>query len=249
MEQISKKAKTVLISLGLLTIAVVGLTVAYYSSQKDFENQFRLKEPGVAIYEKFNPTDWWVPGEEKSKEAWFTNTGELDMLLRFKIDVDWAEKPKDKDGKPIEDVDPRTVVNLYWKGTKKDGQGKVTDPVLLPTKETEGFDFIPIVQTEDGKEVIYYYYTKILKAKDMEGSSTKHVLESEGFSKELSNDGHKNSDYSNTQIDLTIKGETVLVDENAVKEQWPGVAVEFKKGADGNIISVAWEKSTEESSN
>ena len=85
MAQISKKAKKILIVLGLLTIAVIGLTLAYYSGQEEFENEFHVKEPGVAIYEKFNPTDWWVPGEEKSKQAWFTNTGEMDMLLRFKI--------------------------------------------------------------------------------------------------------------------------------------------------------------------
>lgn len=240
MKQVSKKTTKILIILGLLITTAVGLTLAYYNSQKTFSNEFHVKEPGVSIYEKFNPTDWWVPGEEKSKQAWFANTGELDMLLRFKIDVDWApgQKPKDANGNEL-NVDAKDVVTLYWKDSKYD-ENEIKGPIILPKATEEnrvvgdqkrdidgvvtddeedilpsGFDFIPVYQ--DGNT--YYYYKKILKAKDDPQFKTQHVLESVKFSENLSNDGHLHSNYAGSQIDLTITGETVLVDWRAVEEQ------------------------------
>ncbi len=189
MMKIVKKTKYIL---ALLLVALVGGTIAYYTSQQDFENEFKVPKPGVAIQEKFMPMDSWVPGEEKSKEVWFTNTGEMDMLLRFTVDAEWV-------GDDHPDVDADSVITLYW------NQGNDTRDDENPPEY-----FI----TDTKKE--YYYYTKVLKA----GTSTQHVLESVKFATKLSNDGHLNSDYSNTQINLTITGETVLADAEAVKDQW-----------------------------
>ncbi len=204
MSKRNKKTKNILILLVLLLIAVIGGTVAYYFSKKDFSNEFRVPEPGVAIQERFSPADSWVPGEEKKKEVWFTNTGEMDMLLRFSVEAEWAS-----DSHP--NVDPNNVITLFW------NQGNETRDAQNPPVN---FQIITDGNTK------YYYYTKILEA----GKSTEHVLESVKFSSELSNDGHKNSDYSNTQINLTIKGETVLVDEAAVAEQWPGRSYSVSNG-------------------
>lgn len=192
MKKVVKQTKHILVILALLVVAVVGGTIAYYSSQQDFENEFKVPKPGVAIQEKFMPTDSWVPGEEKSKEVWFTNTGEMDMLLRFTVEAEWV-------GDDHPDVDADSVITLFW----NQGNDQRDD-------ENPPVDFV----SDEKKE--YYYYTKILKA----GESTQHVLESVKFSTDLSNDGHLNSDYSNTQINLTITGETVLADAEAVAEQW-----------------------------
>lgn len=193
MKQMSAKAKKILVALGLLLAAAVGMTVAFYASRKTFDNEFRVKKPGVAVVEKFNPADHWVPGEEKSKQVWFTNTGEQDMLLRFSVKAEWdPATPHPNDGRS-----PESVVTLYWNtGEGNRGEG-------VPA------DFTKISQ--NGIE--YYYYTKVLKA----GESTQHVLESVKFAANLSNskDGHENSDYSGTQINLTITGETVLADAEA----------------------------------
>lgn len=189
MKRINVKAKGILAALGLLLAAAAGVTAAYYVSQKRFENEFKVDKPGVAVVEKFNPSDHWVPGEEKSKEVWFTNTGEQDMLLRFSVEAEWASETEHPNR------DASDVVKLYWnKGNGDRGEG-------TPADFTE-FD-------QDG--IRYYYYQKVLKA----GESTDHVLESVKFETNLSNDGHENSDFSNTQINLTIKGETVLADEEA----------------------------------
>lgn len=256
MKQISPKAKKILIALGLLTVAIVGLTLAYYNSQKEFENEFHVKEPGVAIYEKFNPTDHWVPGEEKSKEIWFKNTGEMDMLLRFSIDVEWETPPiytNDKGETIVVDVPAKDVVDLYWKNSEKE-KGPNGEPKATPLPKTEeeaaalaGFDFIPV--TQEG--VTYYYYKKVLKAKGtLDGtgadlSKTQNVLESVGFSPNLSNDGHEHSDYSNTQINLTIKGETVLADNEAVKDQWKDMP-QIQATIDFATGTVTWTQVSEE---
>ncbi len=256
MKEVSKKTIKILITLGLLITAVIGMTIAYYNSHKVFENEFHVKAPGVSIYEKFNPTDWWVPGEEKSKKAWFANTGELDMLLRFKVDVKWAEGQEttdtDEKGNPVA---ARDVITLYWQDSThtQDNESGVTEkvpPVILKEATPEepvviipGFDFVGVY--EDG--TTYYYYKKILEAKGSPGYKTQNVLESVKFSSELSNDGHKNSDYSSTQIDLTITGETVLVDWRAVEEMgWMEIGSGYK-GDNGNIdftseLEIPWGK-------
>lgn len=197
MKRINVKAKGILAALGLLLVTAAGVTAAYYASQKKFENEFKVDKPGVAVVEKFNPSDLWVPGEEKSKEVWFTNTGEQDMLLRFSVEVEWEPGMEPKTEPGTETRSASDVVELYWNlGEGDRGEG-------IPV----GFTDIE----QNGTK--YYYYNKVLKA----GESTEHVLESVKFKTNLSNskDGHENSDFSNTQINLTIKGETVLADEEA----------------------------------
>lgn len=252
MKQLSKKTAKILITLSVMALAIIGLTMAYYSSQKEFKNEFRIKEPGVVIYEKFNPTDWWVPGEEKSKQAWFANTGEMDMLLRFSIEIKWADghapSYKDENGNVVQvDVSAKDVVDLYWKDS-------VDKPNPLPLPKTleeaaalNGFDFIPV--TQNG--VTYYYYKKILKAKGTVGSDgadlskTQNVLESVKFHTNLSNDRHDNSDYSNTQIDLVIKGETVLADADAVRDMWKEIP-KIQAEIDFEAGTVEWIEGSEE---
>ena len=214
MKKILEKNKKTLVIFGLFLLAAIGMTVAYYNSMKDFKNEFSTSKPGVAIHEIFDPTDYWVPGEEKSKKVWFSNSGEMDMLLRFKVDIAWADETAHPDNPP------QNFVTLYWKASK-DTEGKKRVPVKLDEadkaneNENENFDF---VLGPDG----YYYYNKVLKAEDSDMSLTQNVLESVKFSENLSNDGHKNSDYSNVQVNVTIQGETVLASAGgqAAVDEW-----------------------------
>ena len=206
MKEIIKKRKPAFLIFCLLAVTAVGATIAYFSSQKDFGNEFRVKAPGVAMEEKFNPADHWVPGEEKAKEVWFTNTGQMDMLLRFSVDIQWDETV------PHPDRDPKDVIGLYWYGGEKGGEC-----IRIPARSADGthsdaapVGFKQIVQ--DGRA--YFYYEKVLKA----GESTQHTLESVKFATNLSNDGHNNSDFSDTRLLVTIRGETVLADSDAVQE-------------------------------
>ena len=206
---------------GFLIAVLVGVTVAYYNSAKEFENVFSVKSPGVAVEEKFNPSDHWLPGEEKQKEVIFKNTGKMDMLLRFSVDIEWDDSAmekdsegniievKNKDGKRL--VNGRTaesVITLYWNSGQKDED----ENDIRISDDTKICDFTKEIQNGE----TYYYYNKVLKA----GEKTNKVLESVKFMADLSNDGHKNSDFSNKQINVSVKAETVLADEKASDAEW-----------------------------
>lgn len=228
MKQLLEKNKKILIALGLLFLAAAGLTYAYYNSMKDFKNEFRTPKPGVAIHEIFDPSDYWVPGEEKSKKALFSNSGESDMLLRFKVDIAWDGADSDHPQNA-----PENFVTLYWKdSSNKKGDG-TPDPIEL--SEASGRDDFDFVLGPDG----YYYYKKVLKAEGSDMSLTQDVLQSVKFSEHLSNDGHANSNYSNVQINVKIQGETVLASAGgkAAEDEWDAVNKVFIGEGD----SVMWE--------
>ena len=221
MTSITKKTKNILIILALLLLAVVGATIAYFTSRTDFKNEFHVSKPGAAVVERFNPADHWVPGEEKSKEIWFVNSGEADMLLRFKVDASWAEgyEPKNAAGEkvdPLPDIWEKNIITLNWNGG---GGDKTADDGSIK-------NFRKITDSAG----TYYYYTRVLKA----GESTDKVLESVTFSSSLSNDDHTGINYSESQINLTITGETVLADPDAALELW-----KIKAGIDAEN-NVAW---------
>ncbi len=223
MTSIPKKTKNILILLALLLLAVVGATIAYFTSRTVFKNEFHVSKPGAAVVERFNPADHWVPGEEKSKEIWFVNSGEADMLLRFKVDASWAKgyEPKDADGNtvnPLPDIWEENIITLNWKGS---GEDKTEDDKLIKDFE----------RIEDSAGT-YYYYKKVLKA----GESTDKVLESVTFSSSLSNDDHTGINYSESQINLTITGETVLADPDAALELWK---IEAGIDAENNVTWTA----------
>ncbi|MCI9502469.1 MAG: hypothetical protein HFG76_10845 [Hungatella sp.] len=216
MKQLNKRATKILIVLSLLMLTAVGMTIAYYNSQKDFHNKFRTGAPGVAIQEQFDPADLWVPGEEKSKKVWFSNTGELDMYLRFIVEVQWKDGEKPTKITDIKDLlGEDGIITLYW----RDSTG---ENITWTQATADGFSGlltpVTVTETVEGKNVsiTYYYYNKILKA----GESTEHVLESVKFNTRLSNDEHEHTDYSNVQIDVTIKGETVLANPEAANDEW-----------------------------
>lgn len=135
MKAITKKTKHIIIILALALLAVIGMTIAYYTSRNDFKNEFSVAKPGVAVVEEFNPADDWVPGEEKTKEAWFTNSGEIDMLLRFHVDVAW-----EADTAPANAKEAAEVVTL---------------------NRDSAFENNFVSFTENDK--VYYYYKKVLK--------------------------------------------------------------------------------------
>lgn len=206
----TKKTKNILIILALLLLAVVGATIAYFTNRTDFKNEFHVSKPGAAVVERFNPADHWVPGEEKSKEVWFVNSGEADMLLRFKVDASWAEgyEPKNAAGEkadPLPDIWEKNIITLNWNGSGIENFSEITDSAGT-----------------------YYYYKKVLKA----GESTDKILESVTFSSNLSNDDHTGINYSESQINLTITGETVLADPDAALKQW-----KMKAGIDADNVT------------
>ena len=77
----------VLLLVGLAFALVIGSTVTYFANSNSLPNPFQTNKAEVVVMEQFDPSDKWVPGEQKKKEVWFENDGEQDMLLRFQPQI------------------------------------------------------------------------------------------------------------------------------------------------------------------
>ena len=80
-----KKSKKILLIFGLLSLLVIGGTMAYFQKSESIDNKFKSAEAKVYLNEKFDPNDEWVPGEEKQKEVRFGNEGKIAAVLRVKF--------------------------------------------------------------------------------------------------------------------------------------------------------------------
>ncbi len=149
--EILKKSKIALLMFALfLAVSVAGVW-AYFGEEMVAENPFYTVRPEISIVEIFDPSDEWVPGEEKQKEVKFQNDGNLDMLMRFTVE----KTVYDADGKKQDSIPTKTV-------NEKE----------VPLFEVRFFDD-EIAKFElhtDG----YYYYQEVLKKE----SATDFVIKS-----------------------------------------------------------------------
>ena len=87
------KNKKTLMVLGIIAlIGVVGVTFAYFTTTKTFENMFQTKPYGTTIEETFTSPDNWTPGTTTPKKVEVTNTGEVAVAVRAKIEQTWTSK-------------------------------------------------------------------------------------------------------------------------------------------------------------
>ena len=92
-----KKSKKVKAVVGLLALAMVVGTLAYFSKTMSIDNPFSTKKYGGETVEKFTPENNWEPGGQVTKEVQAKNTGDYDLWVRVKFDEKW-----ERDGNVIE---------------------------------------------------------------------------------------------------------------------------------------------------
>lgn len=150
-----KKKNIITLLAAVTAIASISGIWAYFSLIQPVTNRFVTAGSGLSITEKFDPTDKWLPGEKKEKQVIFDNTGNLDMLMRFRVemkvlDAEGTEQDRIQNGKAL--------FELGWN---------------RPVKEEDG-TFYPsgFTPRSDGENT-YYYYNKLLTGK----TSTEPVLE------------------------------------------------------------------------
>ena len=83
---------------GLLCLAFMGTTLARYSNQITIRNPFSTAVSSAVLLEHYTPESVFLPGETIQKEPWFRNTGEVDLVLRLKVEETWlseAQRPID----------------------------------------------------------------------------------------------------------------------------------------------------------
>ena len=78
-----KEKKTILILILVLTIGIIGLTVAYFSNSTSIDNTFTTRGYGTTTDEDFVSPDNWLPGKTTEKTLTVTNSGNVDEAVRI----------------------------------------------------------------------------------------------------------------------------------------------------------------------
>lgn len=199
MKRLFHRKMFAVIALCIITLIGVSGTYAYYQSEVQIKNPFRTGEPRIHLSEKFNEADNWVPGEEKEKKVWFENLGNMDLLLRFKVEVTL----RDQADQPVKITASKSDKNVY---VTADGNEFCT---------LNWFD--ENMKNWADKQDGFYYYNQIFKAE----AKTLPVLKSVTFSKGLSNDVHGiRTDYSQYKLQVKITAETIQVNKEAASALW-----------------------------
>lgn len=199
MKRLFHRKMFAVIALCIITLIGVSGTYAYYQSEVQIKNPFRTGEPRIHLSEKFNEADNWVPGEEKEKKVWFENLGNMNLLLRFKVEVTLRD-PADQ---AVKITASKSDKNVY---VTADGNEFCT---------LNWFD--ENMKSWADKQDGFYYYNQIFKAE----AKTLPVLKSVTFSKGLSNDVHGiRTDYSQYKLQVKITAETIQVNKEAASALW-----------------------------
>jgi len=85
----SKKKVTGFIA-GMLSLALIAGTWAYFSSTSTIKNEMNTLKYGSKTIEEFTPEGNMEPGAKIDKKVGVTNTGDYDLVVRIKLDEVWS---------------------------------------------------------------------------------------------------------------------------------------------------------------
>lgn len=89
--QIEKNNRSVIaIIILLLVFGIIGVTLAYFSSQQTYSNVFKTKPYSTEFTENFTSPDNWVPGTTTPKTVTVKNTGEVEVAVRVSYTEGWT---------------------------------------------------------------------------------------------------------------------------------------------------------------
>ncbi len=155
------------LSMGLLALAIVGCTWAYYSNSSHIDNQLSTKAYGSTITETFTPRDDWQPGQKVEKVFAVKNTGDSDLVVRVKMDESWAKggtSPfKTLSSTATDSAEQKKIFNVS-QGNETDGLVDADATVVAKDLNATNWVF------HDG----YWYYKTLLTA----GGTTSALLNS-----------------------------------------------------------------------
>ena len=82
--------RTIMILILVLTIGIVGLTIAYFSNSSTVNNIFTTQPYGTTVTENFTSPSNWLPGQEVDKTVVATNTGNVAEAVRISLSESWT---------------------------------------------------------------------------------------------------------------------------------------------------------------
>ena len=166
--KINKRSRLAI--MGLVVLALVAATWAYFSSESSINNDLKTKEYGVETIEKFTPDQEIEPGTTIDKEVGVKNTGDYGVVVRIRLDESWSRNNVDfiKISSEKDDAFNNAIASAV-----KDAGGQVTSTQTSKTDgdttddETVMYKNLIGLDATDGwaeGDDGYYYYTKVLGA-------------------------------------------------------------------------------------
>lgn len=244
-----KRSKKVIALAGILGIAAIGGTFAYFNQTLTAENVFDTGTYDSELVEKFSPSDGenWEPGANVNKDVTVKNDGSLPIVVRAKFEEEWVDK--DEPDNIIYRVDTTEKPEMLVLATPADAQNKfenvyqsdpqdgkagtdVDDSVVFKKLNPDGGW---VYNPADG----YYYYQHVLAGvtKDEQGN----VIEKDESTKLLDSVTlAENVDlgaYDVLQYYAVSEGrpaeDKISESSDPLAEGWHL----FEKNADGNFVS------------
>lgn len=195
----SKKKLSLVIAAGVLLIAVVGGSLAWFTSQDTKTNHFTTGSISHEIVEDFDttgPSQDLLPGDEVNKDVWINNTGKSDALLRVKITPQWMN------GEEADTTLGNEGIELVF--------AEKVQTALNESGIAEGATW---VLGNDG----YFYYTSILSVNSEEvEKQTAQLLDAVRLSGKITDQ----TKFANKEMNVIIESETVQVNKDAYEEEW-----------------------------
>lgn len=194
----NKKVQALAVA-GVLTVGVVGGTLAWFTSQDKATNTFNTASSngengsGIKIIEEFEKPENMLPGDNVNKDVQVKNTTTYDQFIRVKFTPKFVKVTKDGSGNEVrEEI---AEVN----GQKLDTGNIELNVVKKNVNESKnsGTWF-------DGKDGYYYYMGKV--APDQ---FTNTLLDSVTLSKDAGNE------YRGLGFDVDVEAESIQASNNA----------------------------------
>ncbi|MDD4849239.1 MAG: BsaA family SipW-dependent biofilm matrix protein [Gemmiger sp.] len=79
---------------GLMAVAVIGGSFAYWNQTAEINNPFDTSKYGSTVVENFKPEEGedWQPGIDVNKDVVAVNEGDTDLIVRARLDETWTRK-------------------------------------------------------------------------------------------------------------------------------------------------------------
>lgn len=203
----NKKVQALAVS-GVLTVGVIGGTLAWFTSQDSVKNPFNTASngengKGIKIVEEFKQPENMLPGDVVNKDVQVKNTTTYDQFVRVKFTPKFVDTSEGR--KEITEVNGQKLNtdNIILNFTKK-----------LSDSKSEGTWI-------DGKDGYYYYIGKVASEK-----WTNTLLDSVTLNSNAGNE------YRGLGFDVDVEADSIQASNDAYKD-W--VKSDVLKGIFSNL--------------
>ena len=191
-----KKIQALAVS-GVLTVGVIGGTLAWFTSQDQLTNKFNTgsnnseeSKTGIKIVEEFEEPKNMLPGDEVNKDVQVKNTTTYDQFIRVKFKPKFVDTTSG-DRKEITEVqgqklDTKNIILNFTKNLNK--------------SKADGTWF-------EGNDGYYYYMGKVGSEK-----WTNTLLDSVTLAKEAGNE------YRGLGFDIDVESDSIQASNDAYKD-------------------------------